>query len=85
MHYIAFIMTDGDNLQWVERDYTQSTWWYGAPQRGQVPMGWGLPISTTLQLAPDIWDYFAQTATANDDFLAFGDSYSYVDHFGTGW
>jgi len=42
-----------------------------------------LPISTLLQVAPDIWDYVAGTATANDDLLAFGDSYAYFDHFGS--
>ena len=75
-------MSDGGNLQWVERDFTQSSLVRRAPTRRRAH-GVGPARLDALELAPDIWDDVAGTATANDDVLAYGDSYAYVDHFGT--
>ena len=35
--YVAYVMTDGDNVQWILHDYTTSDHWYANPQRGEIP------------------------------------------------
>jgi hypothetical protein len=53
VHYVTFIFTDGDNVQWFQNAFLTSTNWWGSPSRGQVPVGWGL--SPCLRdLAPTI-------------------------------
>ena len=33
-HYVAFVMSDGDNVQWLTNDFARSTRWFGSPHRG---------------------------------------------------
>ncbi|KZW01043.1 hypothetical protein EXIGLDRAFT_830250 [Exidia glandulosa HHB12029] len=79
-YYVALVMTDGDNIQWVLGDYASSPTWYGAPERGEIPFTWGLPVSTLAQTAPDALSWFAETRNpTNDAFANFGDPYLYID------
>ena len=38
-HTVTFLMTDGDNLQWLLSDFATSDKWFGSPNRGQVNIG----------------------------------------------
>jgi hypothetical protein len=68
-HRIAFLMSDGDNIQWLYNAFpTQPSWW-GSPDRGSVPLGWTLSPGL-VELGPVILNYIARTATANDDLIA---------------
>ncbi|MBM3494973.1 MAG: hypothetical protein FJX72_11745, partial [Armatimonadetes bacterium] len=43
VHYASFLMTDGDNVQWLMGDFpfgAENAWW-NSPVRGKFPMGWG--------------------------------------------
>ena len=67
-HRIAFLMTDGDNLQWLMNSFTTSENWWGSKSRGQVPLGW--TISPGLnELGSPIITYLKETRTPNDDFV----------------
>ena len=67
-HRIAFLMTDGDNLQWLMNSFTTSENWGGSKSRGQIPIGW--TISPGLnELASPIIAYLKETRTPNDDFV----------------
>ena len=72
-HYVAFIWTDGDNIQWFHNGFLTSTQWFGSTQRGQVPMGWGVSPSMR-DLGPTIleqlYDGAANTAAGKDFFVA---------------
>ena len=37
-HYVAFVMSDGDNVQWLTNDYARDPRWFGSPHRGTFPM-----------------------------------------------
>jgi hypothetical protein len=37
-HYVAFVMSDGDNAQWLTNDFARSTRWFGSPHRGDFDM-----------------------------------------------
>ncbi len=68
MHTVAFIMSDGDNLQLLAGDW-QTDRWYGSPQRGAVPLGWSFAAATAA-LLPTVLDYVRGTMTANDSLQA---------------
>ena len=68
VHTVAFVMSDGDNLQWLQNDW-RSEAWYGAPERGAVPIGWTVPAAA-VQLLPSVLSWLTKCATANDTFVA---------------
>lgn len=68
VHTVAFLMTDGDNIQWMLNDWATASNWYNSTSRGQVPVGW--TISPALAaLAPAMLDYTYAHATSNDSFV----------------
>jgi hypothetical protein len=38
-HYASFLITDGDNLQWMLGDFPTDARWFGSPHRGKVGEG----------------------------------------------
>jgi hypothetical protein len=46
-HYVAFVMSDGDNVQWLTNDYRDPRW-FGSPHRGTFPMNFDLSPSLPL-------------------------------------
>jgi hypothetical protein len=72
--YVAFILSDGDNLQYVEH-LMRKLW--NDPGRGQVPMGWTLSPSM-LDAMPGALNYYWQSSTANDCLLSGPSGYGYT-------
>jgi len=68
VHTVAFVMSDGDNIQWLQGGW-RSDEWYGSPDRGAVPIGWTFAPAME-SLAPVILDWAKSNATANDTFVA---------------
>ncbi|MGB9721754.1 MAG: hypothetical protein ACPL28_09785 [bacterium] len=64
--YIAFISMDGDNPVLTLQHYAKD---WDSPLRGQIPFTWGLPPKM-LDIAPGVLQYFYQTKTKNDYFIA---------------
>jgi len=72
--YVAFIMSDGDNLQYVEH-LMRKLW--NNPDRGSVPIGW--TVSPAMADAmPGALNYYHQTATANDNLISGPSGYGYA-------
>ncbi|QUI22489.1 hypothetical protein HZI73_09320 [Vallitalea pronyensis] len=70
VHYVTFIMSDGDNLQWTLARGMEDKWW-GNTARGDFDMGWSFPPSL-MRLAPTVmnWHYdTASTGTGRDNFV----------------
>jgi GxGYxYP putative glycoside hydrolase C-terminal domain/GxGYxY sequence motif in domain of unknown function N-terminal len=61
-HYVTFMMTDGDNVQWTLGDYKYGTKWFGSEQRGNFHMGWGLPPAL-IDLAPTVMKWYYDNAS----------------------
>jgi hypothetical protein len=87
VHTVTFLMSDGDNLQWLLNDFATGPAWWGAPQRGSVPMGWTLSAALA-DLGPAVLTYLYQHATIRsaensscDVFVAApsGAGYAYPD------
>lgn len=77
MSYVTFIVSDGDNLQFVTNKANDKRWW-GNQNRGNFPIGWTIPPAM-FYLEPDVWNYFINSASINDEFIigASGIGYSF--------
>jgi len=67
-HRVAFLMSDGDNVQWMINAFDQDKW-YGSKRRGSLPVGWTLPPSL-LDLAPMVAKTYYDAQTEQDTFVA---------------
>lgn len=72
--YVAFILSDGDNLQYVE--HLERKLWNDAG-RGKVPMGWTLSPAM-VDAMPGALDFFWTSATDNDCLLSGPSGYGYT-------
>jgi hypothetical protein len=72
--YVAFILSDGDNLQYVEH-LMRKLW--NNPDRGAVPMGWTLSPAM-LDAMPGALNYYWQTSTDNDNLISGPSGYGYT-------
>jgi len=72
--YVAFILSDGDNLQYVEH-LMRKLW--NNPDRGSVPMGWTLSPAM-LDAMPGALNYYHQTSTNNDNLISGPSGYGYA-------
>jgi hypothetical protein len=79
--YIAFTMSDGDNV---------STWfgyfrkYFEDPLHGTIPIGWGMAPGL-LDVAPTLAQWYYDRATPNDEFICdvSGAAYIYPPDYGT--
>ena len=70
-HYVSFLFTDGDNLQWTLGNLQSDTRWFASPYRGNFDMGWGLPPSL-VHAAPTVMSWYynnASTSPGEDCFV----------------
>lgn len=72
--YVAFILSDGDNLQYVEH-LMRKLW--NNPDRGSVPIGWTLSPAM-LDAMPGALNYYWQSSTANDNLISGPSGYGYT-------
>ncbi len=77
---IAFVLSDGDNIQWQTGGMPLDPKYFASPRRGQFSMNW--EVSPLLaSVAPRVLKYFFDNATDQDDFVAAGSpGYRYI-HF----
>lgn len=68
IRYVAFVFSDGDNIQWMTNDFVSSPKFYASPLRGAFPVSW--EVSPLLsRLAPRVLKKIYDTAKPNDDFV----------------
>ena len=56
-HYVTFLITDGDNIQWMLGDFPTDKRWFGSPRRGEIDLGWGISPSL-IDLAPSVMRWY---------------------------
>ena len=66
--YVSLNYSDGDNIQYIEHALRRTSLWE-SPDRGKVPIGWTFS-PMLLDAAPQMMEYFYQTATPNDVLVA---------------
>lgn len=67
-HYLALVMSDGDNIQWMQTNLYYRSEWYGSSFRGDFKMTWGANPSAS-DLIPTILQKVYDAATPNDEFI----------------
>lgn len=80
-HYVAIVMSDGDNLQWMQNGFTSDSKFYGSEYRGNFPMTWTISPAMA-DLTPSILDYIYENGTTNDQFIAGPSGVGYVNMAG---
>lgn len=76
-HYLAIVMSDGDNLQWMQGDFFGNNW-YGNPYRGCFPITWTMTPSA-LDANPSILDKLYNNMTNKDHFISGPSGYGYIN------
>ncbi|HBG25586.1 MAG: hypothetical protein A2Y10_04960 [Planctomycetes bacterium GWF2_41_51] len=65
---VCFVMSDGDNIQWLAGGFVNSPGFWASKHRGNFNMTWEIaPIFS--ELAPKVLEHYYLTATDNDDFV----------------
>ncbi|HNY85950.1 MAG TPA: GxGYxYP family putative glycoside hydrolase [Candidatus Hydrogenedentes bacterium] len=81
-HFTAFVMSDGDNVQWSLGNFFDHRDYWQSPARGKFPMGWTVPVFDLSQTAVPALAHLNRTALPNDYVLSFGAGYYYPDEYG---
>lgn len=81
-HYVTFIMSDGDNQQWLLGNNFNNKNWFGSPYRKKIPLGWSLSPSL-YYLAPTVFNAYYDNSNNLDNFLVSpsGNGYMYPSRF----
>lgn len=72
--YVAFIISDGDNLQYVEHRMRR---FWDDPNRGAAPIGWTVSPAM-VDAMPAALSYYHQSATDNDNLISGPSGYGYT-------
>lgn len=64
VHYVCFMMSDGDNLQWNLGRGNSERWW-GNSNRGKIDIGWSIAPSM-LNLCPTVLDWYYKTKSVEE-------------------
>jgi hypothetical protein len=79
---VSFVLSDGDNVQWLQGNFFRHPSYWATPERGRYPFGWSSCFAQLLQLCPSAMDFAFATRSTNDSFIEWGGGYYYPDHFG---
>jgi len=73
---VAFVVTDGDNLQWMAGGFVDARGFWASPHRGTFPVTWEL-APVLAEAAPRALAELYRTATPQDDFIAGPSGFGY--------
>mmetsp|Transcript_11663 Transcript_11663/g.20439 ORF Transcript_11663/g.20439 Transcript_11663/m.20439 type:complete len:290 (-) Transcript_11663:456-1325(-) len=68
VHTVAFIMSDGDNLQILQNDFVTERF-FNSPERGHLPVSWSYAPCMAV-LMPNALEWARSQLTANDTLSA---------------
>lgn len=85
VHYVTFIMSDGDNLQWNLGDNYTLDKWFGFPDRNKLLLGWSM-TPALYYLAPTVFNLYYKSVISgnvNNNFIVSpsGNGYMYPSKF----
>lgn len=77
----AFVMSDGDNMQWAMDVYGESEKYMGNPAIDHVALSWTLCPTSLSIVSPFTWNKIAARLRPSFSFLEYGGGYQYPDIF----
>lgn len=73
---VAFVVSDGDNLQWVGGRFVDDPGFWASPLRGRFAVTWEMPPEAWT-VAPRILRHLLRTATPRDDVIVGSSGFGY--------
>ncbi len=83
VHYVTFLWTDGDNIQWTNGGFATNETFWASPARGKFNVGWGLN-NVLLEASPSTLHYYYETASNTEnakDYFVVGPHLAYASYF----
>ncbi|MBQ2880929.1 MAG: hypothetical protein IJE40_01545 [Clostridia bacterium] len=83
VHYVTFIWSDGDNIQWTSGSFPNNPTFWASESRGRYNIGWGIN-QLLYEAAPTTVEYFYETAANNEngkDYFVVGPHYAYATKY----
>lgn len=77
-HYVAIVMSDGDNIQWMTNNFSTSEKYFGSKYRGNFKMTW-TTSPALYDLAPDLLNKLYGMASPLDEFIAGPSGVGYIN------
>ena len=81
-HAVSFIMSDGDNVQWLMGSFCTHPDYWASPDNGHFPLGWGAAIGCLDQCSPDTLAYLKHTQRPDSTLNLHAGGYFYPDLLG---
>lgn len=81
-HFHSFVMSDGDNMQWLELNFTHHVDYWANANNGAFPFGWTTCAGQIAEMFPTTLDYISETQPSNVSIIDYGGGYHYPDLFG---
>ena len=79
----TFVMSDGDNMQWVMSSFLNNPKYLGNPRKDKGGLSWTLcPINLSI-VSPFTWNSIAEAQSGNSSYIEYGGGYQYPDLFAT--
>lgn len=78
---VAFCASDGDNLQWLLRDFMKNPYYWASKDNGRFPFCWGVPLVDLLETGVDIYQYMQETQPEKTEIFLMPE-YFYPDYYG---
>jgi len=81
-HAVAFMMSDGDNVQWMMGNFCSHPSYWASPAHGKLPFGWGVAAGCLGQVCPEALAWLAATQRDATTIVQAGGGYFYPDLLG---
>lgn len=78
----AFVLTDGDNLQWQMGDFFSHPYYWANPDLARFSFNFGTCLADMYQAAPDVLVHLQQSQPRQSSVILHGGGYFYPDYFG---
>lgn len=79
--YHAFVMSDGDNLQWTFGNFLNSKEYWNSPYNTEIPMSFTTCVVNLSAAARDVYDQLQKSQPDNVSVVEYGGGYYYPDLF----
>jgi hypothetical protein len=82
-NYHAFVMSDGDNMQWTTNQFISSPDYWANPANQQLSMGFTSCLLNLSMGSRDVYDRLLRSQPAGVSMVEYGGGYYYPDLFAT--
>ncbi|KAA2238968.1 hypothetical protein F0L74_22400 [Chitinophaga agrisoli] len=80
-NYHAFVMSDGDNMQWAFSGFLHERDYWASPDNAVIPMSFTTCLANLSQAGSDVYNTLVKTQPAHTSVVEYGGGYYYPDLF----